>query len=57
MTFWEWFEMGAPVTRQSWEVYLDEIIREGCIVDHSDIRVYMHLAYVAGQESVKEGYN
>lgn len=53
MTFWEWFESGVTETQQSWEVYLDEIIRQGCIVDHLDIKVYMHLAYVAGQKSVK----
>ena len=51
MEFKEWFKRGVP--GQSWEDYLDELIRKGCIVNHTDIEVYMYLAYVAGQKSVK----
>ena len=53
MEFEEWFKRGVP--GQSWEDYLDELIAEGCIVDHTDIKAYMNLAYKAGQELVNKG--
>ena len=53
MTFKEWFKEASPSFGYKWETYLDEIIAEGCIVDHTDIEVYMDIAYNAGQESVK----
>ena len=53
MEFKDWFKKTGPGFSYVWETYLDEIIAEGCIIDHSDIEVYMHLAYVAGQKSVK----
>ena len=53
MTFREWFEKTGPGFNYVWETYLDKIITEGCIVDHTDIEVYMDIAYKAGQESVK----
>ena len=53
MTFKEWFEKTGPGYDYVWETYLDEIIAEGCIIDHTDIKVYMNIAFEAGQESVK----
>ena len=55
MGFEEWFKETGPTFGYGWETYLDEIIAEGCIVDHTDIEIYMMIAYVAGQKSVKEG--
>lgn len=53
MTFKEWFKETGPGFGHKWEDYLNEIIAEGYIVDHTDIEVYMDIAYNAGQESVK----
>ena len=53
MEFKEWFEKTGPDFDYVWKTYLDEIIENGCIIDHIDIEVYMYLAYVAGQKSVK----
>ena len=53
MTFREWFKESSPGFDYVWETYLDEIIKDGCIIDHTDIEVYMCIAYKAGQESVK----
>lgn len=55
MAFMDWLKQQHPLITKSWEKYLNEIIEEGCIVDHTDIEVYMGIAYKAGQESVKEG--
>lgn len=53
MTFEEWFEKTGPGWGYVWEPYLDEIILDGRIVDHEDIKMYMEIAYLAGQKSVK----
>ena len=53
MEFKEWFKKTGPGFGHEWETYLDEIIKDGCIIDHTDIEVYMMIAYKAGQESVK----
>ena len=55
MEFKEWFKETSPGFGYKWETYLDEIIAEGCIIDHTDIKMYMMIAFEAGQESVKEG--
>ena len=53
MTFKEWFEKTGPGFDYVWKTYLDEIIEDGGIIDHTDIEVYMMIAFEAGQESVK----
>ena len=53
MEFEKWFKETGPSFDCVWETYLDEIIEGGCIIDHIDIKVYMDIAYKAGQESVK----
>lgn len=53
MTFKEWFKKTGHFGYM-WETYLDEIIAEGCIVDHTDIELYMMIAFEAGKKTVKE---
>ena len=55
MTFKEWFKETGPGFGYKWEAYLNEIIEEGCIVDHTDIGLYMMIAFEAGKKTVKEG--
>ena len=55
MTFKEWFKETGPGFDYKWEAYLNKIIEEGCIVDHTDIEVYMMIAFEAGKKTVKEG--
>ena len=55
MTFREWFEKTGPSFDYTWETYLDGIIAGGCIVDHTDIEMYMMIAFEAGKKTVKEG--
>ena len=52
MEFEEWFKRGVP--GQSWETYLDGIIAGGCIIDHTDIELYMMIAFEAGKKTAKE---
>lgn len=54
MEFKEWFKKTSRFG-ETWETYLDEIIAEGCIVDHTDIELYMMIAFEAGKKTVKEG--
>ena len=55
MEFKEWFKETGPGFGYVWETYLDEIIADGCIVDHTDIKLYMMIAFEAGKKTVKEG--
>ena len=55
MEFKEWFKKTGPGFGHMWETYLDELIAEGCIVDHTDIELYMMIAFEAGKKTVKEG--
>ena len=55
MTFREWFEKTGPGFGHMWETYLDGIIADGCIVDHTDIKLYMMIAFEAGKKTAKEG--
>ena len=55
MEFKEWFKETGPGFGYKWETYLDEIIEAGCIVDHTDIKVYMDIAFEVGKKTVKEG--
>ena len=54
MTFKEWFKKTGPGFGHMWETYLDEIIAGGCIIDHTDIELYMMIAFEAGKKTVKE---
>ena len=53
MEFKKWFKESSPGFGYKWETYLNEIIEGGCIIDHTDIELYMMIAFEAGQESVK----
>ena len=55
MEFKEWFKETGTGFSYKWEDYLNEIIAEGCIVDHTDIELYMMIAFEAGKKTVKEG--
>ena len=54
MTYKEWFKETGPGFDYVWKTYLDEIIAEGCIVDHTDIKLYMMIAFEAGKKTAKE---
>ena len=54
MTFKEWFKKTGPGFGHMWETYLDGIIEDGCIVDHTDIKLYMMIAFEAGKKTAKE---
>ena len=55
MEFKEWFKETGPGFGYKWETYLDRIIEDGCIIDHTDIKVYMMIAFEAGKKTVREG--
>ena len=52
MTFNEWLNSTrAPITNRPWDEYLDNIIAAGCIVDFTDIKIYMEIAYNAALQN------
>lgn len=55
MEFKEWFKKTGPCFGYVWETYLDKVIANGCIVDYTDIKLYMKIAFEAGKKTVKEG--
>ena len=55
MEFKEWFKETGPGFGYKWETHLDRIIEDGCIIDHTDIKAYMGIAFEAGKKTVKEG--
>ena len=54
MEFKEWFKKTSPRLGYAWETYLDDIIEGGCNIDHTDIDMYMMIAFEAGKKTVKE---
>ena len=60
MTFDEWYYDCEDINYadQNADNYFDTIISIGCIVDHTDIKVYMQLAWNAAmqQQSLNDKY-